>query len=378
MLKYNPDIVWKDITSLIPYVSNTKKHPDSQIDKLAGAIAEFGFDQPIVVDGDGVIIKGHGRLLASKKLQLNQVPVLVRTDLTPAQVKAARISDNRIAESEWDEELLKIELIDLQASGFNLELTGFDAKEIAEFITAPSDESIIEEDENPEVSEETTVKSGDLYILGQHRVLCGDNSIPENIERLFAGEKPEACISDPPYGINFDTDYTRITHKSIQAQEKNYPKVRNDDKEFDPRPYLNYKSVVLFGANYFAEHLPIGTWLVWDKRHSNGTAWLSDAELAWMKGGTGVHIKSITCQGFVRPERAEHPTQKPIELMAWCIEKSKAGELIFDPFLGSGTTLMACEQMNKRCFGCEIEPKYVDVIIRRWEKMSGLKAVLEK
>ncbi len=195
---------------------------------------------------------------------------------------------------------------------------------------------------------------------------------------MFAGEKPEACISDPPYGINFDTDYTRITHKSIQAQEKNYPKVRNDDKEFDPRPYLNYKSVVLFGANYFAEHLPIGTWLVWDKRHSNGTAWLSDAELAWMKGGTGVHIKAITCQGFVRPEKAEHPTQKPIELMAWCIEKSKAGELIFDPFLGSGTTLMACEQMNKHCFGCEIEPKYVDVIIRRWEKMSGQKAVLEK
>lgn len=365
-------------TKLVGYIRNPRKN-DQVIQRMIASISEFGFTIPILAKSDGSVIDGHLRLKAAIEMKMETVPVVIADHMSESQIKAFRLLANRSANwAEWDEELLKIELIDLQASGFNLELTGFDAKEIAEFITAPSDESIIEEDETPEVSEETTVKSGDLYILGKHRVLCGDNSIPENIERLFAGENPESCISDPPYGINFDTDYTRITHKSIQAQEKNYPKVRNDDKEFDPRPYLNYKSVVLFGANYFAEHLPIGTWLVWDKRHSNGTAWLSDAELAWMKGGTGVHIKAITCQGFVRPERAEHPTQKPIELMAWCIEKSKAGELIFDPFLGSGTTLMACEQMNKRCFGCEIEPKYVDVIIRRWEKMSGLKVVLEK
>lgn len=365
-------------TKLVGYIRNPRRN-DQVIQRMVASISEFGFTIPILAKSDGSVIDGHLRLKAAVEMKMETVPVVIADHMSESQIKAFRLLANRSANwAEWDEELLKIELIDLKTSGFNLELTGFDAKELSDLIDSSIQEhSPIEEDETPEVEEETTVKSGDLYILGQHRVLCGDNSIPENIERLFTGEKPDACISDPPYGINFDTDYTRITHKSIQAQEKNYPRIHNDDKLFDPRPYLKYKSVVLFGANYFADHLPIGTWLVWDKRHSNGTAWLSDAELAWMKTGTGVHIKSITCQGFVRPEKAEHPTQKPIELMAWCIEKSKAGELIFDPFLGSGTTLMACEQMNKRCFGCEIEPHYVDVILRRWEKMTGQKAVLE-
>lgn len=367
----------RPVSSLIAYARNARTHSDIQVDKIAASIREFGWTIPILIAEDGTIIAGHGRILAAKKLSITEVPVMIAKGWSEAQRRAYVITDNKLTlAGDWNEELLKIELIDLKASGFNLELTGFDAKEIAEFITVPSNESSIDEDETPEVSEETTVKSGDLYILGKHRVLCGDNSIPENIERLFAGEKPEACISDPPYGINFNTDYTRFT---IQSGKNNkYKPIHDDNKMFDPRPYLEYTAVVLWGANYFAEHLPFGTWLVWDKRFENGKAWLSDAELAWMKTGTGVYIKSITSQGFVRPEKVEHPTQKPIELMAWCIEKSKAGELIFDPFLGSGTTLMACEQLEKRCFGCEIEPKYVDVIVRRWEKTSGLKAVLEK
>ena len=366
----------RPIDTLIPYARNPRDNKKA-IPKVKASIKEFGFRQPIVVDTENVIVVGHTRWLAAKELGITEVPVHVADSLTPAQIQAYRIADNRTnEEADWDTELLNIELIDLKASGFNLELTGFDAKEIDEFITVPSDESVIDEDETPEVAEETTVKSGDLYLLGKHRVLCCDNSIPENIERLFAGEKPEACISDPPYGINFNTDYTRFT---IQSGKNNkYKPIHDDNKMFDPRPYLEYPAVVLWGANYFAEHLPFGTWLIWDKRFENGKAWLSDAELAWMKTGTGVYIKSITSQGFVRPEKVEHPTQKPIELMAWCIERSKAGELIFDPFLGSGTTLMACEQLEKRCFGCEIEPKYVDVIIRRWEKMTGLKAVLEQ
>ena len=375
MLKYNPDIIWKDINSLVHFVSNTKKHPSSQIDKLAGAIAEFGFDQPIVIDGDGIIIKGHGRLLASKKLKLKEVPVLVRTDLTPAQVKAARIADNRLAESEWDEDLLKVELLDLKNSHFDLTLTGFDSKELDQLLVSDEQTSIIE-DEPSEVPSETTIKLGDLFILGNHRVLCGDNSDPENVNRLLMDEKPDACISDPPYGINFNTNYTRFTTGFDVPRTKHKP-INDDDTVFDPRPYLHYPSVVLWGANYFAEHLPFGTWLVWDKRFENGKAFLSDAEVAWMKTGTGIYIKSITSQGFIRPEKIDHPTQKPIELMAWCMEKSKAGELIFDPFLGSGTTLMAAEQLGKRCFGMEIEPTYVQVIVDRWEKMSGQKAVLE-
>lgn len=372
----NLNFEYWDTSKLVDYVRNPRRN-DQVIQRMIASINEFGFTIPILAQSDGLVIDGHLRLKAARELKLSTVPVVIADHLTESQVKAFRLLANRSANwAEWDDELLKIELGELKARDFNLELTGFDAKELDKILQSDS-LSEIEEDETPELQEETSIKSGDIYLLGQHRLLCGDSSDLELVKRLFAGKVPDACISDPPYGINFDTDYTRITHKSIQAQEKNYQKVKNDDQPFDPRPYLHYKSVVLFGGNYFAEHLPIGTWLVWDKRHSNGTAWLSDAELAWMKGGTGVHIKAITCQGFVRPEKAQHPTQKPIELMMWCIEKSKAGEIIFDPFLGSGTTLIAADKLGKTCFGCEIEQNYVDVIIRRWEQLTGEKAILE-
>jgi len=367
----------RQIDTLIPYIRNARTHSDNQVSKIAASIKEFGWTIPVLVSEDSTLIAGHGRVLAAKKLGITEIPTMVARGWTESQRRAYTLTDNKLTlDGEWDDELLKIELAELKELDFNLELTGFDAKELDKLLQS-EERGEIEEDETPEVSEESSVKLGDIYVLGKHRLLCGDSSNQELLKRLFAGEVPDACISDPPYGINFDTDYTRITHKTIKDTEKNYPKVKNDDQPFDPRPYLHYKSVVLFGGNYFAEHLPIGTWLVWDKRHATGTAWLSDAELAWMKGGTGVHIKAITCQGFVRPERAQHPTQKPIELMAWCMEKSNAGDLIFDPFLGSGTTLIAADKLGKRCFGCEIEPNYIEVIITRWEQLTGQKAVLE-
>jgi len=214
---------------------------------------------------------------------------------------------------------------------------------------------------------------GKLKLKSKHRLLCGDSTSESDVARLMDGGKADACISDPPYGIGFDTDYTRFTIQS--GKNKKHKPIYGDDKPFDPTPYLDFDAVVLWGSQYFAEHLPIGTWLVWDKRFSNGKAWLSDAELAYMKGGTGVYVYSVTSQGFVRPEKIEHPTQKPIELIAWCIEKAKAGKMIFDPFLGSGTTLIACEQLNRKCYGMEIDPLYCDVVVKRWENLTGEKAV---
>jgi len=362
-------------TKLIGYIKNPRKN-DQVIQRMVESISEFGFTIPVLVKSDGSVIDGHLRLKAAIKMKMEHVPVVIADHLSESQIKAFRLLANRSANwAEWDEDLLKIELLDLKKSGFDLTLTGFDTKELDQLLVNEKSTSI-QEDETHELPSETPIKTGDLFILGRHRVLCGDNSDPENVKRLLKGEVPDACISDPPYGINFNTDYTRFT---IQSGKNNkYKPIQGDQHIFDPRPYLHYESVVLWGANYFAEHLPFGTWLIWDKRFENGKAWLSDAEVAWMKTGTGVYIKSITSQGFVRPEKVEHPTQKPIELMAWCMEKSKAGELIFDPFLGSGTTLMAAEQLGKRCFGMEIEPTYVQVIVDRWEKMSGQKAVLEK
>ncbi len=378
-------IEMRPIESLIAYARNSRKHSQKQIDQVAASIREFGWTIPVLIAEDNTIIAGHCRVLSAKKLGITEVPTMMAKGWSEAQRRAYVISDNQLTLlGEFDEDLLKLELLDLKNSHFDLSLIGFDSKELDRLLV--SDEPTqIDEDEPSEVQSETTIKLGDLFILGNHRVLCGDNSDPENVKRLFNGETPDACISDPPYGINFNTDYTRFT---IERGRNNKHKPINDDhKSFNPKPYLDYKSVVLFGANYFAEHLPVGTWLVWDKRYENGTAWLSDAELAWMKGGTGVYIKHIIWQGFARSDLKgfsttsdgiKHPTQKPVALMMWCMEKSKAGELIFDPFLGSGTTLMAAEQLGKRCFGMEIEPTYVQVIVDRWEKMSNQKAILEK
>jgi site-specific DNA-methyltransferase (adenine-specific) len=215
--------------------------------------------------------------------------------------------------------------------------------------------------------EKWQTERGQVWEVGRHRLMCGDSSEPSAIQELMGSEEADALISDPPYGISFDTDYTRFTIQS-GASTKHEPIV-GDDRPFDPSPWLDYPSVVLWGANYFAGAVPHGTWLVWDKRFANGKAWLSDAELAWMKGGTGVYIFAETSQGFVRPEPVQHPTQKPVSVLRWCIEKSKAGDRILDPFLGSGTTMVAAEQLGRICYGMEIEPKYVAVTL---ERMSGM------
>src|SRR5574343_1684926 len=211
MLKYNPDIILKDVDSLIPYINNTKQHPDKQVDKIAGSIAEFGFDQPIVIDGDGVIIKGHGRLIAAKKLKLQQVPVLIRTDLTPSQVKAARIADNRVSESDWDEELLKIELYDLQQHQFDLSLTGFDAEEIGRFLTEEKKEVVEDQIETTEskadeLQQKWQVQECDLWECGEHRVLCADGNDQEVVSRLL-DRTIDLMLTDPPYGVERDKGF---------------------------------------------------------------------------------------------------------------------------------------------------------------------------
>lgn len=202
-----------------------------------------------------------------------------------------------------------------------------------------------------------------------HKLLCGDSTDAGDVERLMDGERVCTIVSDPPYGINFDTDYRRLTSGFDVPRTKHNP-IINDDKPFDPSLLIEFDRVVLFGANLFSNRLPLGTWLIWDKRFKNGTAMLSDAELAWMKGGHGAYIFAETSQGFVRPERIDHPTQKPVSVMAWCIEKCKAGPIVYDPFVGSGTTICAGEQLGKRVFAIEISPAYVAVCLQRMSDLG--------
>ena len=179
--------------------------------------------------------------------------------------------------------------------------------------------------------------------------------------------KVDAVITDPPYGIDFDTDYRRFT-SGFNIERKGHDPVHGDSEPFDPQPWLSFKTVVLWGANCFSSRLPLGSWLVWDKRFANGAAFLADAEVAWMKGGHGIYLYSVTQQGCIRPEPIQHPTQKPVAVMEWCIAKSKAQGTILDPFMGSGTTLVAARNLGRRAIGIEICREYCDIAIRRLEQ----------
>ncbi len=351
---------------------NRNRHSPEQIARLVKIFEYQGFRQPLTISNQsGLCVAGEGRYLAAKKLKAKELPCIFQDFDSPDQETAHGIADNAI-QGQWmdlDFGSISADLGDL-GPDFDPEWLGM--KDFT--IDVADKEWLTDEDAVPEHVEPRT-KLGDIYKLGNHRLMCGDSAAVTSIDSLTEGETINALISDPPYGIDWDTDYTRFTGGVSQGR-RNTGRIANDAEEFDPLPWLIYDSVVLFGANYFAKNLPMGTWLVWDKRFKNGTAFLSDAELAWMKGGKGVYVHSVTSQGFVRPEKIEHPTQKPIDVMVWCMEKAKAGVNVLEPFAGSGTTLIACEKTNRKCFAMEIEPKHCDVIVARWEQFTGQKAEL--
>ena len=217
---------------------------------------------------------------------------------------------------------------------------------------------------------------GDIWACGAHRVLCGDSTNGAAVARLLAGARVSACVTDPPYGVKWRTNYRRFSG-GVSDKRRNFAPVAGDAAPFNPEHLLGFKRLVLWGANCYSDRLPRGSWLVWDKRFTNGKAFLADAEVAWMNRGHGVYIHSLTSQGLMRPEREIwHPTQKPIALLEWCLDKVGAGVTVYDPYCGSGTMLLACERTHRRCLAVEIEPGYVDVAITRWERATGHAAIL--
>jgi DNA modification methylase len=398
MNEFQPDTVMRDIDTITPYAKNTKLHPDEQIAKLASMIAEFGWDQPIVIDKDGIIIKGHGRRLAALRLNLKQVPVVVRTDLSKAQVMAARIADNRVAESGWDTSLLSMEFSELKDMEFDLDLLGFDADELDKILepTQAGTDGLTDPDAIPE-KVDTRCKPGDIWILGNHRVMCGDSTNVQHVERLMAGEKADMVFTDPPYGIDLDTDLSNIKAelKGWKGAGGKYSKVIGDDEPYDPGFILglfqDVPEIFLWGADYYAERLigkNDGCWFAWDKTTNEGggsVSWNlgSMFELCWSKSKHKREVVRKLWAGLYGTETQDvrsriHPTQKPNELCQWFINKfSKDGQLVVDLFLGSGSTLIACEKTGRRCFGMEIDPHYCDVILKRWEDFTGKQAERE-
>ena len=353
------NIVNKKIDELIPYEKNPRKN-DEAVKYVAESIKAFGFKVPIVIDKDNVIVAGHTRYKASKKLKLTEVPCIVADDLTDEQIKAYRLADNKVAEkADWDFELLGAELEDL----FDFDMTLFGFEDVVD------DEPItIEEDEVPEVDEEAEpiTKLGDIWQLGRHRLMCGDSTDSNMVDKLMNGNEADMVMTDPPYGINAEK-MTMGTGKRDFHRGEDWDKERPDISiAFDLAPL-----VCIWGGNYFADKLPItNDWLIWHKKNDGLS--FSECEMAWTNFG-------INCRHISHhwgKEKKQHITMKPLSVIAWAIERAKEkANVIVDIFGGSGSTLIACEQLGRTCYMMELDPKYCDVIIKRWETLTGEKAV---
>lgn len=367
------------LSDLTPDPRNARRHNPRNIGQVQASLQKYGAARSIVIDEAGQIIAGHGVVEAAALAGIERVQVVDadgetiiavrRSGLTRQQKQELGVADNRGAElATWDADVLASLAGEIDLGQF------WQKDELDDLLRSVGGGSDVDAepqiDRAEELRQKWGVEAGQLWQLGEHRLLCGDSTKAEDVGRVMAGEKAGAVVTDPPYGIGWDTDYTRFTTEYGTKRVK-HPPVANDDREFDPRPWMEYPQVVLWGANWYCKHIPVGSWLIWDKRHPNGTAWLSDAELAWAKGGRGIYIYAETVQGAHRKEQAMHPTQKPVGLIEWCILRMEKTDVIFDPFLGSGTTLIACERLGRKCRAIEISPGYVAVTLERWATATG-------
>jgi len=388
----------------IAYARNARKISDAAVDKVAASIKEFGFRQPIVVDVEGVIIAGHTRLLAAKKLSFKQVPVHVASELTPSQVKTYRLMDNRShQESEWDFALLGPELLDLKALDLDLSLTGFDADELDMFMAEKTD-GLTDEDDAPAAPEFPVTVPGDLWILGKHRLMCGDSTVVTDVERVLGDVKPNLMVTDPPYGVNYDASWRLKAGINKSWQKLAEGKVVNDDRSDWREAWALFPGDVAYvwhGALHapnVAESLEVNGFtvrsqIIWAKKSlvmgrghyhwqhepcwyaARGTAnWQGDRKQTTLWEIANMH----RTQGNVDDGKTIHSTQKPVECMRRpVVNNSSPGQAVYDPFCGSGTTVIACEKEARSCIAMELDPKYCDVICQRWQDFTGKEAVLE-
>lgn len=353
----------KQIADLIPAPYNPRQSTAKQEKHLKESLEKFGMVEPIIFNKQtGYIVGGHFRVRELKKLGIKEIECVI-VDLNEADEKELNIRLNANTGSwDWDTLANDWDVVDLEAWG--LEIPQFDNE--AEELEASEDDYDV-----PEGGIETDIVIGDLFEIGEHRLLCGDSTDSDAVARLMNGEKADMVFTDPPYGIDWNTDYTRFTG-GLKPSENKYKKIQNDEKLFDPSFLLaTHENCFFFGANCFSDKLPKGNWIVWDKRFENGSAFLADAEVAWYNGSGAVYIIAETHQGFVSSDKKRyHPTQKPIKLLEKIFEKINAPDLLLDPYLGSGSTMVAAHQLKRRCFGMELEPKYCAVIIDRMAKLN--------
>jgi|TARA_R110000772_G_C13281358_1_gene437173 DNA modification methylase len=388
----------KQTADLIPYASNSRTHSDDQVAQIASSIKEFGFNNPVLLDGDNGIIAGHGRLMAAKKLGLKEVPTIELSHMTDNQRKAYVIADNKLAlNAGWDMEMLTLEMGDLKDQDFDLTLLGFDEGELANIFVEET-EGLTDPDEVPELPDEPTTKEGDVWILGKHRLMCGDSTSIDAVDKLMDGAKIDCVYTDPPYGISivqgnkvggggaFGGKKNEKADKSNVVESSNFAPVANDESidvavgAISLISTLSADVEIIWGGNYYASYLANSPcWIVWDKKNTGNFA---DCELAWTNQTTAVRKFEHMWNGMVKAsehgQKRVHPTQKPVALAEWCIDSyAEDCGTVLDLFGGSGSTLIACETRSKLCLMMELTPSYCDVIIKRWEDFTGNKATLE-
>jgi DNA modification methylase len=359
-------------TDLLPYAMNSRTHSDEQVAQIAASIKEFGFTNPILIDDAAGIIAGHGRLMAAKKLKLTEVPTITLEGLTEAQKKAYVIADNKLAlNAGWDTDALTAELRRLQELKFDLDLIGFDSDELAQLLEPEQVEGLTDEDDVPNVPETPVTVEGDIWVLGNHRLMCGSATNPEHIHELTQGDYIDLIHTDPPYGMN------AVSKSAVLSKNYDGDILGDDDatvaKDAFTLIYSLYPSAkqIWWGANYYCSALPDSEcWLVWDK--NNGQSDQTDCELAW------ANFRSVVRQFTQASEKTNrvHPTQKPVSLMEWIIKRfNLSARTIADFFGGSGSTLIAAEKHGINSYIMELDPKYCDVIIKRWQDYTGKKAI---
>ena len=359
--------------SLIEYARNPRKN-DHAVDRVAAAIREFGFRVPILAKSDKTIVDGHLRLKAAKKLGLEEVPVLLCDDMTDIQVRAFRLSVNKVSEfADWDDEMLRVELDELGKDGFDLELTGFSLDEIADLQIEEVPEGLTDEDAVPEAPEDPVTVEGDVWVLGNHRLHCGDGTSIDAVEKLMDGVYPDLIHTDPPYGMNAVTKSNVLkANYGTDIMGDDTPDVAKNSFTLINSLYPSAKQI-WWGANYYCSVLPDSEcWLVWDK--NNGQSDQTDCELAW------ANFRSVVRQFTQASEKKNrvHPTQKPVSLVEWIIKRfNLSAKTIADFFGGSGPTLIAAEKHGIISYTMELSPAYCDVIINRWQQYTGKEAVLQ-
>jgi len=388
-------IEYRKTSELIPYVNNSRTHSDEQVTQIASSIKEFGFTNAILIDDEGGVIAGHGRIMAATLLKLDEVPTITLSGITKAQRKAYVITDNQLAlNAGWNLDTLKLEIETLQELDFDTEVLGFDDDFLASLMDEPVD-GLTDEDEVPEAPEVPVSVRGDIWQLGNHRLMCGDSTSIDDVETLMDGQKADMVFTDPPYGISIVQNNQiggggafgkgkkqKAGGKVIEAGQ--YAPVVGDDsidtaiEVIQVIKTLNAKVEIIWGGNYYAQHLGNSKcWIVWDKETGDST--FADAELAWTNQSTKVrtfqHRWSGICKASEHGEKRVHPTQKPIALAEWCINiYGQQCDTVLDLFGGSGFTLIGCETKNKNGFIMELSEPYVDVMINRWQNFTGKEA----